>query len=210
MTLGAIAVLAALSGCSGTGGSGSAAVPAIPPDAAGSSVTANAAATAAQPSSAGADSATTASRCVLADLAAQLTPPEGRQNQRTVRVVWTNSSPKACTMTGFGGADLRRMPADRAELPEPQRGDSDSISLPRSSQPVNAVRLAPGARAHSTITYLPLPDTDLEAFEPDVVVVTPPDETHSVSLRWTGGGILRQDGATHPGTFLGPVQPGAS
>lgn len=41
------------------------------------------------------------------------------------------------------------------------------------------------------------------------MVVTPPDETRSAELPWPGGAVLRQDGATRPGTFVGPVGEGA-
>jgi hypothetical protein len=36
--------------------------------------------------------------------------------------------------------------------------------------------------------------------------VTPPDETAFAAVAWPHGVvILRQDGATRPGTFIGPV-----
>jgi hypothetical protein len=36
-------------------------------------------------------------------------------------------------------------------------------------------------------------------------VVTPPNETTSVSLAWPWSPVLLQDGATHPGTYVGPI-----
>lgn len=136
-----------------------------------------------------------AARCGPADLDAALGAPEGPPEQLVVRVVWTNTGDGPCTMTGFGGADLRDGP--------------DTISLPRAVRDAAPVRLAPGDRAHGTITFLPVAEGDPGAFRPTEVVVTPPDGTTSTALPWTAGPVLRQDGATRPGTYLGPVEPGA-
>lgn len=192
----ACAALATVTACAAPGGT---------PVAPAASATAPSAAPSATPSG---DAPATA--CRLDDLRAELSAPEGPANQPTVRVVWTNTSGTDCAMTGFGGVDLRRTPADRADLPEPERGLADSISLPRTDATADTVRLAPDGQAHSTITYLPLDERDLSAFRPDDVLVTPPDETRSAALAWTGGAVLRQDGATRPGTYLGPVEPGAA
>lgn len=137
-----------------------------------------------------------ARKCVLSDLGVELSAPQGGSNQRTTRVVWTNTSSKPCTMTGFGGADLVASP--RSE---------ERYSLPRTNGEPRTVRLAPGERAHSTITYLPATGDGYRATQ---LLATPPDETHAAVLRWTEGPVTDQRSATRPGTFLGPVQPGAS
>lgn len=137
-----------------------------------------------------------ADECVLDDLRAELSDSEG-SNQRTLRVVWTNTSARPCTMAGFGGVDLVASP--RSE---------DRYSLPRSSAEPRTVRLDPEAQAHSTISYLPA-DGD-EGYRATRLFATPPNETRSVVLEWTGGPVTDQRGATRPGTFLGPVQEGAS
>ncbi|MHC1560131.1 DUF4232 domain-containing protein [Actinomycetospora sp. C-140] len=134
-------------------------------------------------------------RCVLTDLSAETAPPQGSSGQKEVRVVWTNVSDRSCTMTGFGGVDLVASP----------RSD-DRYSLPRQERATSTVRLAPGERAHSTITYLPEPS----GYAASKIFATPPDETHSIVLDWPGGPVLRQAGATRPGNYLGPVQAGAS
>jgi hypothetical protein len=74
----------------------------------------------------------------------------------------------------------------------------------RSSQ---AFTLAPGQAAHTTITWLP--PQDGPGWTPTAILATPPNETRSARLDWPGGAVLRQDGATHPGTYIGPVSPGA-
>jgi hypothetical protein len=134
-----------------------------------------------------------ATRCTLADLGVELGAPEGPPTQPTVRVIWTNTGDRECTMTGFGGADLRT--------------PGDSVSLRRAERPTGTVRLPPGGRAQGSITFLPVAADAPGAFPATELVVTPPDETRSASLPWTAGPVLRQDGATRPGTYLGPVEP---
>ncbi len=58
-------------------------------------------------------------------------------------------------------------------------------SLPRQDVEAAPLTLAPGASASSRLTFLPTPDG------------------------WIPGGIavLRQDGASHPGTYIGPLRP---
>lgn len=107
-------------------------------------------------------------------------------------MLWTDTGDRGCTMTGFGGAD--------------PRDGLDSVSLPRARRETAAVRLAPGDRAAGSITFLPVAPGAPGAFPATEVVVTPPDETRSATLPWTAGPVLRQDGATRPGTYLGPVE----
>ncbi|MGE3288351.1 MAG: DUF4232 domain-containing protein [Pseudonocardia sp.] len=148
---------------------------------------------AAHPTTAGA-----ATRCTLADLQATIGRTTGEAGQRHTAVIWTNTSGRDCTMTGFGGVDLEG-PDDPTFGP--------TYSLPRSSTAPSTVRLAPGATASTTITWLP--PQDGPGWTPTQMLVTPPDETRSATLLWPEGAVLRQDGATHPGTFIDPVQPGA-
>lgn len=137
-------------------------------------------------------------RCTLAALTATLGPTSGEAGQRHTIVVWTNSSAQECTMTGFGGVDL-------LGPPDPTFGPT--YSLPRSAATPSTFVLAPGAAAHTTITWLP--PQDGPGWTPSQMLVTPPDETHSATLPWPGGAVLRQDAATHPGTFVDPVSQGA-
>ncbi|OLL73256.1 putative lipoprotein [Pseudonocardia sp. Ae168_Ps1] len=136
-----------------------------------------------------------AGRCTGADLGASVGRTTGEAGQRHTTIVWTNTSGEPCTMTGFGGVDLRG-PDD------PKHGPS--YSLPRAEKQASTVRLAPGGAAHTVITWLP------GDWKPAQLVVTPPDERASKTLPWPGGGVSRQDGATRPGTYIGPVAPGGS
>jgi hypothetical protein len=133
-----------------------------------------------------------AAECVLTDLRPRLTLSTEDAGQRRATVTWTNRSDTTCTMHGFSGVDFDGPP------PSP-------YSLPRqTSQNPLTVTLTPGGEAHTVITWLP------GEWIPTTLVVTPPDEIHSAVLDWPGGGVLRQDGATRPGTFVGPVEPGPS
>ncbi|MEU4377515.1 DUF4232 domain-containing protein [Pseudonocardia alni] len=116
-------------------------------------------------------------------------------NQKDTTVVWRNTSDAPCTMTGFGGVDLRG-PDD------PQFGPS--YSLPRAGEEPTAVVVKPGGTAHTVITWLPG-----DSWTPTDIVVTAPDETTSTTLKWDQGPVSRQDGATRPGTYIHPVAPGS-
>ncbi|SHL24461.1 DUF4232 domain-containing protein [Actinacidiphila paucisporea] len=111
-------------------------------------------------------------------------------DQQHLQVVMTNTSGRTCTVKGFPGVDLKA---------------ADTWSLVRSSASSSAVTLKPGARASFTVTYLPWEAGSGVEFKAKSLVVTPPDETTPVTLTWPGGSVLRQDGATHPGTYVGPV-----
>lgn len=137
-----------------------------------------------------------AGRCTLDQLTTSLGRTTGESGQRHTTVVWTNTSTSECVMDGFGGVDLQG--------PDDPMGRT--YSLPRSSATPQRFPLAPGNAAHTTITWLP--PQDGPGWTPTTMLVTPPNETRSAHLEWPGGAVLRQDGATHPGTFIGPVSPG--
>jgi hypothetical protein len=183
----AVAGAAALVGCGAPAGT---APPAQPPAAAGT--TGGPAATP-PPTSVPARSG----RCTLDQLTASLGRTTGEAGQRHTTVVWTNTSTSDCVMDGFGGVDLQG--------PDDPMGRT--YSLPRTSATPKSFPLAPGHAAHITITWLP--PQDGPGWTPTAMLVTPPNETRSAHLDWPGGAVLRQDGATHPGTYVGPVGPGA-
>jgi hypothetical protein len=135
-----------------------------------------------------------ADRCTTADLSATVNQPTGSGQQSTI-LAWRNTSDQPCTMTGFGGVDLRG-PEDPTFGP--------SYSLPRSSEEATPVTLQPGGTGITTITTLSGGD-----WTPTEVVVTAPDETTSTTIPWRGGPVQRQDGATRPGSYIGPVEQGS-
>lgn len=136
-------------------------------------------------------------RCPPSALTASLGQTTGEAGQRHTTVVWTNTSGSTCTMTGFGGVDLKG----------PNHPMGPTYSLPRATKKASAVSLAKGGTAHTTITWLPQQEAD--GWTPTALLITPPDGTTSTSLKWPGGAISRQDAATHPGSYIDPVAAGS-
>ncbi|OAR22107.1 hypothetical protein A8W25_27995 [Streptomyces sp. ERV7] len=200
----AVAVVAAglmLSGCS-DGGSGKAAATG---GRSGASATGPGTATAtgggtaptpAKPDGAASTGAGAASGggCRTADLGFAIVPTSRAKNpaiQYALTITLTNKSAKSCALTGYPGVDLVgpltwSLPRQTAERP-------------------HRVTVRPGATTTFNIYYLPYTQGSGEEFRPTRIVVTPPGETHSHTLRWPVGSILLQDGATHPGTYVSPV-----
>jgi hypothetical protein len=115
----------------------------------------------------------------------------GDNTQMHFAVILTNISRQSCTLQGYPGVDL-------------VGPDGPTYSLPRQSGDPRPFTLAPGASASSRLTFLPTPN----GWVPRTIVVTPPDGTTQLETPWIPGGIavLRQDGATHPGTYIGPLE----
>jgi Protein of unknown function (DUF4232) len=134
-----------------------------------------------------------AARCHTAGLPVTLGAPQGPAGgQQTMSLAFTNTSSAACTMTGYPGVNLVAGSVQRA--------------LVRQSAAPEPAVLRPGGQAHSTLTILRWAAGDGTSFAPARIYVTPPDETTFATVDWPRGVILvRQDEATHPGTFIGPV-----
>ncbi|HEY5835669.1 DUF4232 domain-containing protein [Streptomyces sp.] len=133
-------------------------------------------------------------RCHTRDLAVSFetggaaAPDVTSDQQQTAGVAVRNSSGHACVVGGFPGVDLR--------------SGTTRWSLSRASQEYDRITLRPGGTTDFPITFLPEPKG---SWTPSTVTVTPPDETTSKTLRWPWGPVLLQDGATHPGTYVGPI-----
>ncbi|WP_406435556.1 DUF4232 domain-containing protein [Streptomyces sp. NBC_00631] len=111
--------------------------------------------------------------------------------QIPVTVLMTNTSDATCSLQGFPSVDLK--------------AGSDTWPLLHSSGAANLVSLAPGTSARFVITYISWEQGSGAEFQATSAVITPPGATTSVTLPWPGSSILRQDSATHPGTYVGPV-----
>ncbi|MFE2418857.1 DUF4232 domain-containing protein [Streptomyces hokutonensis] len=146
-------------------------------------------------SGSGSGDGTGASRCHTAGLGFSFGSGDGKvsssDDQQHLAVVLKNKTSAACTIQGFPGVDLK--------------SSGGSWSLTRSSATPQKVTLAAGSSATFTITFLPWTQGSGTEFKATSVVVTPPNETTSATLTWPGGSVLLQDGATHPGTYTGPV-----
>ncbi|WP_051180252.1 DUF4232 domain-containing protein [Nocardia concava] len=112
-------------------------------------------------------------------------------NQRTASIVLTNLSGESCVLQGFPGVDLAGV------------GEKGRASLPRTNEQGQVVQLAPGGQAKSTLTYM------TGGGMPTEIIVTPPDSTNQLHAVWPAGlgsiGVW-PEGATHPGTYIGPLR----
>jgi Protein of unknown function (DUF4232) len=83
--------------------------------------------------------------------------------------------------------------------------------LPRQSGRRETVTLPAGESAHATLTWLP-PADHVTRWVPGyvrVVVPTANGPSGPMAVAWNRGPVLRQDRATYPGTYIGPIQRGA-
>ncbi|MEV5593937.1 DUF4232 domain-containing protein [Streptomyces sp. NPDC052496] len=87
-----------------------------------------------------------------------------------VTVQMTNKGSRSCSVTGFAGVDLK---------------DADGTSAPvhRGGEQPRTTNLMPGDTATFSISYKVDSSGDSLA-SPTNIIVTPPNETHSVSLKW--------------------------
>ena len=111
-------------------------------------------------------------------------------------VIFTNTSSEVCELQGYPGVDLIG-PDDPMWGPDYQ--------LPQQAGDPQPVALAPGTSAVSRLTFL----ADPEGWVPNTIAVTLPDTPGRLETPWIAGGVplARQDGASHPGTYIGPFQP---
>lgn len=123
---------------------------------------------------------------------ASLTPSTGKPQgdaQKKLPVVITNTGDTACTLSGFPGAQL-------------VGADGHTWDLTRSSDTTPEVTLQPGEAATSYLSFLP---ASADPWDVKTLRVTPPNTTATVDLPWTFGPVALQDGATRPGSYIGPV-----
>jgi hypothetical protein len=69
------------------------------------------------------------------------------------------------------------------------------------------VTLQPGGTAHFNLMYQPFASGDGMEIAVTKIVLTPPNTFTQAQLTWHQG-VLLQDGATHPVTYIGPVTAG--
>ncbi|MBM9509668.1 DUF4232 domain-containing protein [Actinacidiphila acididurans] len=148
-----------------------------------------------QVSSTGSGASAGSGRCHTADLSFAVAPGSGAQSVGSaggVIIKMTNNGAGTCTMKGYPGVDLVG------------GGRTWSLSRQTSVTP-HAVTVAQGHSTSFTITYLPFAAGDGQELDVKTVVITPPNDTTSAKVAWDFQPVLLQDGATHPGTYVGPV-----
>ncbi|GAA2459543.1 DUF4232 domain-containing protein [Streptomyces macrosporus] len=107
-----------------------------------------------------------------------------------VAVTFTNGGGRDCSLSGYAGVDLKTSAGD--------------LSAKRSGQESNRVVLKDGESVSFGIKY-PLNDSGGSGVRITALVVTPPNETKSVSLAWPGAATLPvTDGAGSP-VEVGPM-----
>ena len=123
-------------------------------------------------------------RCHTSGLSASLGRIDAGAGQRDVRLTLRNRSGHTCRTQGWIGMQLRR------------NGRNVPTNLVRAQGPSHRVVLQPGDRAITTLhwTVIPAPsEPQSGACEPTPrrALITPPDETTSLRIRWTGGAVCQ-------------------
>ncbi|MFH8981237.1 DUF4232 domain-containing protein [Streptomyces varsoviensis] len=119
-------------------------------------------------------------------------PDENATGSTTTSIVLTNKGSRTCTIGGFPGVDLT------------SENGGERWSLARSSAKFSSITLNPGDSTDFKLNLL-MTKEDEGFYQPAHVEVTPPNETTSLNLNWPWGTLVKQDGATHPGTFVNPI-----
>lgn len=118
--------------------------------------------------------------------------------QDQLEMVLTNVTQQSCSLQGYPGVDL-------VGPDVPTWGPV--FSLRRQDGDPQAFTLEPGASATSILT-IGAPSLPEDYWYPTSIVVTPPDDTSQLQIPWIPyTPVQRQDGATRPATFIGPMQP---
>ena len=126
----------------------------------------------------------------------ELTPTE-YVGQDQLELILTNISEQSCTLQGYPGVDL-------VGPDVPTWGPV--FSLQRQSGDPQPLTLGPGASATSILT-IGEPSLPEDYWLPTTLVVTPPDETTQLQIPWIPNtAVQRQDGATSPATYIGPLE----
>ncbi|MEU9127997.1 DUF4232 domain-containing protein [Kitasatospora sp. NPDC048540] len=110
--------------------------------------------------------------------------------ENTVVVELKNHSGKDCTLSGYAGVDLKT--------------SAGTLSAKRSGEPVVTGVVKTGKSTYFGISY-PANTSGGSGVRITGLVVTPPDETHPVTLPWPGAGSLPvTDGSGSP-VKIGPM-----
>ncbi|MFF8003687.1 DUF4232 domain-containing protein [Streptomyces sp. NPDC007917] len=113
---------------------------------------------------------TCSSAAALNDLIMEAVDSSPDEKVGEVTVQMTNKGAKTCSATGFAGVDLKDI-------------DGTSAPVHRGGEQPRITDLKPGDTATFSISY----EVDFSGdslASPTNIIVTPPNETHSVSLKW--------------------------
>ncbi|MFE0021444.1 DUF4232 domain-containing protein [Amycolatopsis sp. NPDC059021] len=125
----------------------------------------------------------------------------GTTTQMRFQLKLTNQAGVPCVVRGFPGVRLNG-------------DDGTGWDLARTNAAVLPILLGSGEYATADLTYLTSAPVTGDGsgsdsgWHPTTMSVTPPNGTNTQTLPWVDGvGLAKQDGATHPGTYIAPVQP---
>ncbi|MGW4104328.1 DUF4232 domain-containing protein [Streptomyces sp. NPDC004976] len=114
----------------------------------------------------------------------------GGDENRSVAVTFTNGGGRDCSIAGFAGVDLKT--------------NAGTVSAERTGEPAPATTLKDGTSISFHISC-PANDTGGSGARITGLVVTPPNETKSVTLDWPGAASLPvTDGSGSP-VRVGPI-----
>ncbi|MGW7412499.1 DUF4232 domain-containing protein [Streptomyces sp. NPDC054863] len=114
----------------------------------------------------------------------------GGDADHTVAVELKNTGGSDCAISGYAGVDLKT--------------NSGSLSAKRSGEPVVADILKSGESTYFGIHY-PVNKSGGSGVRITGLVVTPPDETKSVTLAWPGSGTLPVTDGSGSQVKIGPM-----
>ncbi|WP_037857357.1 DUF4232 domain-containing protein [Streptomyces sp. NRRL S-340] len=135
-------------------------------------------------------------RCRSTELRASVGPNHPGAGQENFAVVLTNGSHRTCTVYGFPGLAFVD-DAGQAVTPDPERtGGKDA----------HVVTLAPGASAWSALSFTNPAVSGVTTVTPAALLVTPPGETESSRVRWSGAEVSDTGKASVP--QVSPLRPG--
>ncbi|MGA5798628.1 DUF4232 domain-containing protein [Streptomyces cellulosae] len=107
----------------------------------------------------------------------------------TVAVTFVSGGGRDCALTGYAGVDLKT--------------DAGALSAERTGEEAPSVVLKDGKSVSFAVTY-PVNDSGGSGVDVTGLVVTPPNETKSVTLDWPGTSLPVTDGSGTP-VKVGPI-----
>jgi hypothetical protein len=161
----------------------------------------NAAAPAAQGASGGGVAPTSSQtpRCTTADLEVLLGKPAEKNDapgQFDIPLTYRNTTDHTCGLYGVPGVDLVG-PDDATFGPV--------YHLPRVDNGVKYNEVTAGTTASATITVVK-PAAGEPAWTPTKLNTIPPGQTSALTVKWPSDlPVLRQDAATHPGSYVNGI-----
>ncbi|MGW1191044.1 DUF4232 domain-containing protein [Streptomyces sp. NPDC002559] len=114
----------------------------------------------------------------------------GGDTEGTVAVEFKNGGGRDCTLSGYAGVDLKTA--------------SGTVSAERTGEKSDPMVLKDGKSVYFGITY-PVNDSGGSGVRITGLVVTPPNETKSVTLDWPGGATLPVTDGSGAQVKVGPM-----